>query len=474
MLEQLEPTALWRNFAALNAIPRPSRGEQQVLAFLRDFAERRGLEHCSDSAGNLLIRKAGKGGATVALQSHVDMVHQKDADSDFDFASQGIRARVEGDWVRAEGTTLGADNGIGVAAMMAILDDGSLQHPPLEALFTVSEEVGLVGARALQPGMLTASTLLNLDTEDDGELCIGCAGAIDLLAQSRYTEEPGQAEVAFEIALGGLTGGHSGMDIHRGRGNANRLMLRVLSALPIEFQLLRWDGGGLRNAIPREARAWVRGPALPEAQLQQVQAELRRELAFTDPEFRLNWRSLEAAPSLGLAAPYQRSLLAHLQGLLSGISRMHPEVPGLVQTSNNWARILLEHGQLQIHCLCRGSLDSERRALARSLAQLLEGVEGIQVALEGDYPGWAPRPQADIVRSMAETYWKLFGGEPRIVACHAGLECGIIGQHYPGMEMISFGPNIVGAHSPQERVQISSVQKFWKLLCTTLQQLARS
>jgi dipeptidase D len=474
MLEQLEPAALWRNFAALNAIPRPSRGEQQVLAFLRDFADRRRLEHSSDAAGNLLIRKSGKAGATVALQSHVDMVHQKDAESDFDFATQGIGTRVEGDWVRADGTTLGADNGIGVAAMLAVLDDASLQHPPLEALFTVSEEIGLLGARALQPGMLQATRLLNLDTEDDRELCIGCAGAIDLLARGGYDEQPGDGEVAFEIALGGLTGGHSGTDIHRGRGNANRLMLRVLSSLPDEFQLLRWDGGGLRNAIPREARAWLRGSALPQAQLEQLQAELSLELAFTDPEFRLTWRSLEGSPRLGLSPGYQRSLLAHLQGLLSGISRMHPEVPGLVQTSNNWARILLEQGQLQIHCLCRGSLDSERRALARSLAQLLEGIEGLQVALEGDYPGWAPRPQADIVRTMASIYRELFGQEPQIVACHAGLECGIIGQHYPDMEMISFGPNILGAHSPQERVQISSVQKFWKLLCTTLQRLVHA
>ena len=472
MVQDLEPRPLWRYFESINAIPRPSRGEQAVLAFLRNFADDLGLDHVSDEAGNLLVRKPGKGGATVALQSHVDMVHQKNSDCDFDFAAQGIRSLVEDDWVRAEGTTLGADNGIGVAAMMAVLADSEMHHPPLEALFTVTEETGLVGARALRPGMLSAHILLNLDTENDRELCIGCAGAIDILARGNYAQEA-VAGPTFEVAVRGLTGGHSGMDIHLGRGNANRLMLRVLSALPSSLRLVRWDGGGLRNAIPRESVVWLRGPELPQELLEEVGREMGQEMAGTDPGLSLSWKLLDSAPELAATSAFQRQLLSHLQGLLSGIHRLHPEVPGLVQTSNNWARILLDDGQVQIHSLCRGSLDSERRALARSMARLQEGIEGLQVVLEGDYPGWAPRPQSEIVRTMSERYRQLFHEEPQVVACHAGLECGIIGQHYPEMEMISFGPNILGAHSPQERVQVSSVQKFWKLLLATLEQLAQ-
>lgn len=471
---QLVPEPLWQGFAALNAVPRPSKHEEKASAFVQEFASRLGLPVETDAGGNVLVRKPASPGKEnrppVALQSHLDMVHQKNAGTRFDFEREGIRMLVDGDWVRAEGTTLGADNGIGVGAILALLSSRDLAHPPLEALFTVDEETGMTGAKSLQAGWLQARVLLNLDTEDDRELTIGCAGGVDVLAQRKYAAEaPPAGATWFRLSVTGLTGGHSGMDIHRGRGNANKILGRLLLDAPAS--LATFDGGGLRNAIPREAWALlaVADPEALKAHVLEISAQLRSEFGATDPGLRIELEPAE--PQAEVVEPaFQVQFLRTLQVVPNGIHRMSPEVQGLVQTSNNLARVLLENGEFSAQCLCRGSVDSAKMSHAAAIRCAFE-LLGAQVELTGEYPGWAPRPEAGIVQLMSAVYEELFDMPPIVTACHAGLECGILGKNYPEMEMISFGPNIRGAHSPEECVQISSVQKFWRLLTTTLERL---
>lgn len=464
-IRTLEPAPLWGHFADLNAVPRPSKDEGKAVALVQQFAARLGLEAHTDAVGNVLVRKPAspgrEGRPVVALQSHLDMVCQKNAGTDFNFATQGIRMAVEGDWVRAEGTTLGADNGIGVAAMLAVLEARDLVHPPLEALFTIDEETGMTGAKALQGGWLKAGTLLNLDTEDDRELTIGCAGGVDIVGTGTYAPEPSQAR-GYELTVKGLTGGHSGMEIHLGRANANKLMARLLDALPVRLASL--DGGGLRNAIPREARAVVAAAQAPD--VKELEARFQAEYRTTDPGLVVTCQEV-SAPAEVLGVEFQKRLIRSLYAVPNGIYRLSPDVPGLVQTSNNLARVEVGNGKYQVATLGRGSVNSERHDVARAVACALE-LLGAEVEASGDYPGWAPRPEASIVRLMSSLYEKLFQETPLVNACHAGLECGILGANYPSMEMISFGPNIRGAHSPDERVQISSVAKFWRFLTETL------
>ena len=482
LIKQLEPTPLWGHFADLNAVPRASKKEEQVIEFMLDFGKKLGLSTRKDASGNVIITKPGTSGkeqsAPVVLQSHLDMVHQKNSDTDFDFSTQGIRMRLDGDWVKAEGTTLGADNGIGVAAVMAILASTDVPHPPLEALFTIDEETGMTGAKGFQGGELQGQVLLNLDTEDDTELTIGCAGGVDIVADGHFIPVPAPSAFrSFQLHIAGLTGGHSGMDIHLGRGNANKLLTRLLVALDRDFALAlsSVDGGGLRNAIPREAKATF---GLPESEVAQmietfeIQAEiLRSEYASTDPELRITLEEFQAEAHLEVLPPdFQLRLTRALHALPNGIYRMSPDVAGLVQTSSNLARIVVEGRKVHVACLCRGSVDTEKMDMAEAIQSSLE-LGGLEVRFEGSYPGWAPRPEAHIVKLMSEIYSELFGDEPHVNACHAGLECGILGTHYPEMEMISFGPNIRGAHSPDERVQVSSVQKTWRLLTETLARL---
>jgi dipeptidase D len=481
-IEGLQPTPLWQHFANLNAVPRASKQEEQAIAFMLNFGQRLGLPTRRDETGNVIITKpatAGKEGSPiVVLQSHLDMVHQKNSDTDFDFASEGIRMRLEGDWVRAEGTTLGADNGIGVAAIMALLESTDIPHPALEALFTIDEETGMTGAQGFQGGQLRGQIMLNLDTEDDRELTIGCAGGIDVLGEGHFHPIPAPREfLSYTLEVAGLTGGHSGMDIHLGRGNANKIMNRLLAALDRDFSiaLASLDGGGLRNAIPRESRAVFGAPREEASSIsrlfeQEVQA-IREELRSTDPELRITLEQFHSEDWLEVLPPdFQGRLLRGLQALPNGIYRLSPEVPGLVQTSNNLARAIVQDRKVQVACLCRGSVDSEKMDMAGAIRAAME-LAGLEVHYEGGYPGWAPRPEARIVRLMSELYSELFAEQAHVNACHAGLECGILGTHYPDMEMISFGPNIRGAHSPDERVQVSSVQKTWKLLTATLDRL---
>ena len=479
-VRDLEPQSLWNYFADLNAVPRASKKEAEVIAFARAFGESLGLPTHVDATGNVIIRKAATSGmeakTPVVLQSHLDMVHQKNADTQFDFATEGIKMLVDGDFVKAEGTTLGADNGIGVAAIMAILAAKDLPHPPLEALFTVDEETGMTGAKGLEGGLLQGKILLNLDTEDDRELTIGCAGGVDVTCQCSYdTETVPEGWVARNLALRGLQGGHSGMDIHLGRGNANKLMNRILWQAAEQFglRIAALSGGGLRNAIPRESFATVvvDGSAVAafETFVKSEAEVLKAEYQTTDPQLEIAIESTALPPGV-LPERLQFALLAGVYACTSGIFRMSPDVPGLVQTSNNLARVAAQEGQLQIACLTRSSVNSERDDLARGLMAAFAPIGG-DLSATGSYPGWKPAPESAIVTIMSQLYHELFGDEPHVSACHAGLECGILGQNYETLDMISFGPNIYGAHSPDERVQISSVQKFWKFLLETLHRI---
>ena len=480
-VRQQEPGSLWNNFADLNAVPRASKKEAQVIEFMKKFGESLGLETIVDHIGNVVIRKPATSGMEnripLVLQSHLDMVHQKNADTTFDFATQGIEMQVDGDWINAAGTTLGADNGIGVAAIMAVLAADDMQHPPLEALFTIDEETGMTGAKELRGGLLNGQILLNLDTEDDDELTIGCAGGADVTANMKYVAEDAPAgSTGFRLTVRGLTGGHSGMDIHKGRGNANKIMNRILwnAFKEFEIRVSEIDGGGLRNAIPRESFSIfsVRSDQADEfkAWLDGQSETILREYLATDPEAELTCEPLNGAPESVLPSELQKNLLGSLYSVLSGIHRMSPEISGLVQTSNNLARVLVKDGELKIGCLTRSSVNSERDDLANGLTAVLELI-GAQVDVHGDYPGWKPVPDSKIVKLMSSLYEEMFGESANVSACHAGLECGIIGTNYPDMQMISFGPNIRGAHSPDERVQISSVQKFWKFFQETLKRI---
>ncbi|HXV75184.1 MAG TPA: aminoacyl-histidine dipeptidase [Candidatus Polarisedimenticolaceae bacterium] len=479
-VRRLEPTGLWNHFADLNAVPRASKKEQRVIRFMRAFGERLALETVVDEVGNVVIRKPASPGMEdrlpIVMQSHLDMVHQKNADTDFDFDTEGIEMVVEGDWVRAAGTTLGADNGIGVATIMTVLAEDAIAHPRLEALFTIDEETGMTGAKGLKGGLLTGRILLNLDTEADDELTIGCAGGVDVTATGRYDPESTPAgQVGLELVVRGLQGGHSGMEIHVGFANANKLMNRLLAGVVRRFgaRLSSIDGGGLRNAIPRESFAIVTVSRERRDELAAwVAAEaetIRVEYRTTDPAADVRCTPIDA-PRQVVPTELTRLLLGAIDGVHSGIHRMSPEVGGLVQTSNNLARVRVADGEFTLGCLTRSSVDSERDALARSIAAVLE-LTGADLSTSGSYPGWQPAPESAIVKLMSSIYKEMFDAPAEVSACHAGLECGIIGTNYPGLEMISFGPTILGAHSPDERVKISSVQKYWRFLLETLKRI---
>jgi len=477
---QLEPRAMWKHFADLNAVPRPSKKEQRVIAFMKDFGARLGLETLADEVGNVIIRKPATPGmedrVPVILQGHLDMVHQKNADTAFDFDTQGINMFIDGDWVRARGTTLGADNGIGVASAMTILASNDIPHPAIEALFTIDEETGMTGAMGLKGGLLAGEILLNLDTEDDDEITIGCAGGIDVIARGSYEPEvPASDLAAFELTVNGLTGGHSGMDIHRGRGNANKLLNRLLllSAEHFGIRIGSIKSGGLRNAIPREGLAVLAVEQAQEESFREfiaLQAKiLKKEYAVTDPGMAVILKPAEMPATL-LNLEFQDRFLRSVYATLSGVFRMSPDIDGLVQTSNNLASVKASEGKFEVICLTRGSVDSEKLDLARALRCTLE-LLGAEVELRGEYPGWAPKPESPIVNLLSEVYEELFGEKASVMACHAGLECGILGSNYPQVQMISFGPNIRGAHSPDEKVQVSSVQKFWTLFTEVLKRI---
>ncbi|MDO5636999.1 MAG: aminoacyl-histidine dipeptidase [Myroides sp.] len=471
-IRNLEPLPLWNHFADLNAVPRPSKKEERVIAFMKKFGEDLGLETIVDEVGNVIIKKPATSGMenrkTIVLQSHLDMVHQKNNDTDFDFDTQGIDMYVDGDWVRAKGTTLGADNGIGVATIMAVLASTEMQHPAIEALFTIDEETGMTGAMGLKGGLLQGEILLNLDTEEDDEIDIGCAGGVDVTAKATYEEEETpDGSVGYRITVKGLKGGHSGMDIHKGLGNANKIMNRLLFNGFDSFglQIATINGGSLRNAIPRESVTEVIIAKMYDESfvfdMLPLVNEIKAELATTEPNLEILFEKLDTMPTKVVPPAAQYYLLRSLYTAHNGVYRMSADFADLVETSNNIAKVTVSGGSIQIQCLTRSSVETSKFDLANSLRAAFE-LMGCEVEFSGSYPGWTPNPNSSILKVLDELYEKQNGKKANVVACHAGLECGILGTNYPNMEMISFGPTIRGAHSPEERVSISSVQKYWK------------
>lgn len=482
-ISSISPQAVWRNFAKLNQVPRPSKKEERVIKFIQDFGASLGLETKTDEVGNVVIKKPATAGMEdrkkLVFQSHLDMVCQKNNDTDFDFDSQGIQMYVDGDWVKAKGTTLGADNGIGVASMMALLESTDIPHPAFEALFTIDEETGMTGAFGLQSGWLEGDILLNLDTEDDDELTIGCAGGVNVNGEVNYEEvEIGEGFKALSLSLKGLSGGHSGMDIHKGLGNANKLMNRLLHAAhqTAAIQLAQLKGGSLRNAIPRESDALIIFSTETEeavkGALEECYRQIKAEYEITDPEISFSYSEVPT-PQKASSALFTQDLIEAIYAVPVGIYRMSPTMKDTVQTSNSLAQITMQNGKVEVLSLCRSAVDSEKWDEVNAIRAALKLV-GAEVTTDGDYPGWTPSPQSDIVELLRQLYIDKFKEEPRVMAGHGGLECGIIGAKYPEMDMVSFGPNIRGAHSPDEKAQISSIQKYWDFLLDALKLIPKA
>ncbi|MDU8886576.1 aminoacyl-histidine dipeptidase [Yeosuana sp. MJ-SS3] len=472
-IRELQPKTIWNKFADLNAVPRASKKEGRVIKFMKDFGAKLGLETIEDEVGNVIIKKPATAGMenrkTVVIQSHLDMVHQKNNDTNFDFDTQGINMMVDGDWVKAKGTTLGADNGLGVATIMAVLESKDVVHPPLEALFTIDEETGMTGAMGLKGGLLSGDILLNLDTEEDNEIGVGCAGGVDITATRTYKmEETPEFKIGFKITVKGLQGGHSGMQIHEGLGNANKIMNRLLFDGFENFglRISEIDGGGLRNAIPRESNTIVAIDSIHEeafnTEMEELANEIKTELNIMEPDLVIEFTKVETPKNI-MDLGVQEGLTRAIYAACNGVYRMSADIPELVETSNNIARVLVKDGNIKVACLTRSSVESSKWDLANMLRATFE-LTGCEVEFSGSYPGWTPNMNSSILKLMTELYREMNNEEPHVAACHAGLECGILGQNYPEMEMISFGPNIRGAHSPDERVQISSVQKYWKFV----------
>lgn len=477
-IRALEPTELWNNFADLNSVPRGSKKEEKVIQFMVDFGKKLNLDTIVDTVGNVIIKKPASKGMenrkTVVLQSHLDMVHQKNSDTNFNFDTEGIKMVVDGDWVRADGTTLGADNGMGVAAIMSVLASKTIKHPAIEALFTIDEETGMTGAKGLQANYLNGEILLNLDTEDDDEIDIGCAGGIDVSADNTYHEVGSPVNSGgFSISVTGLKGGHSGMDIHKGLGNANKIMNRLLYETKDFIRISEINGGSLRNAIPRESFATisvadVRKDAFIK-KVNKIAKEIKTEQSAVDPNLEIKISEV-AKPEGVMTTISQNTLLNALYAAHNGVYRMSHDMEDLVETSNNVARVIVKDESVKILCLTRSSVESSKFDLANALKAAFE-MAGYTVTLSGSYPGWKPNVTSSILKTLTETYENLFNEKANVVACHAGLECGILGTNYPDMDMISFGPTIQGAHSPDEKANIKSSQKFWKFLLAILENI---
>ena len=475
-IRNLEPKRLWNNFSDLNAVPRPSKKEEKVRQFMVDFGNKLGLATQVDPIGNVIIKKPATKGMEnrkpIVMQSHLDMVCQKNNDTVFDFDTEGIKMIINEDWIKAEGTTLGADNGIGVASIMSVLESNDIPHPAIDALFTIDEETGMTGAIGLQAGYLDGEILLNLDTEDDDEIGVGCAGGIDITATKKYTLAKVENNThAFKITVKGLQGGHSGMDIHKGFGNANKMMNRILFALNNVALIAEIDGGSLRNAIPRESNAIIvcnDDDKMGEI-YNAIAEEIKTEYATIEKDLVIQIANTKT-PEFSINKEEQTQLLKAIYAAHNGVFRMSPDITNLVETSNNVARVIVKDGAIKIGCLTRSSIESGKMDLAYHIQNGFE-LADFDVELSGSYPGWKPNPNSAILKVMEGIYEGLFNEKANVLACHAGLECGILGTNYPEMDMISFGPNIRGAHSPDERVSISSTQKYWKYLLEILKNI---
>ena len=476
-ITNLDPKKLWENFYKLTQIPRPSKKEGKIIQFMREFGENLGLETIVDEVGNVIIMKPATSGMenrkTVVLQGHLDMVPQKNSDKTFDFEIDPIEPFVEDGWVTADGTTLGADNGIGVAAAMSILESDDLQHGPIEALFTIDEETGMTGAFGLKADVLDGDILINMDSEDEGELYVGCAGGTNGNMKISFIEENvPDGHKAFKLELSGLKGGHSGIDIPLEKGNSNKLLNRYMwhAAKKHGLRIGEIDGGSLRNAIPRESFAIVTVPAAGEKEFLECVKEydkiFKNEFLSIDPGIKLEAKPAEIPESV-MDKVSQDKLLNAVYACPNGVVRMSTDMEGLVETSTNLAVIKTEGNEVKIQCLMRSSVDTAKEDLKNMFTSVFEPV-GIDIVFEGEYPGWKPNMDSAILKTMQDVYNKKFGKIPEIKAIHAGLECGLLGGVYPNMDMISFGPTIRYPHSPDEKVNIETVLKFWEFLLETL------
>ncbi|MGD8539246.1 MAG: aminoacyl-histidine dipeptidase [Candidatus Aminicenantes bacterium] len=480
--DQIEPNNLWKHFAEFLKIPHCSGNEKALGDYIIAFAESKGLEWKRDDVGNVVISKPGSAGHEnaegVILQGHLDMVCEKNSDVAHDFSKDPISTMMEGEWIRAEGTTLGADNGVGACAALAILEDDSLVHPPIECLFTVDEETGLTGATKIQPGFLKGKKLLNLDSEDEGEFTIGCAGGADALITLPLQKENTDSGEIYNVKLSGFRGGHSGIDINQGRANAIKLLARILwqvSRDDVPFRLVSFEGGNLRNAIPREAWASVILAPSDKDRFSEMSEEafqrIREEYAAVEKEAAFSIEKLSEPSTTALTQDSQNKLINLLFTLPHGVISMHPEMEGLVETSTNLAVIRTHDTNAEIVCSTRSSVASALQATRDTLVAVSSLVDA-DVVLEDGYPGWTPNLQSPLLQTMKDIYKKTFHTDAHVAAVHAGLECGIIGEKFPGMDMISFGPTIEHPHSPDERVHVGSVEKFWTFLTNVLSELA--
>lgn len=476
-IRQLEPKALWQHFYSLTQVPRPSGKKEPVGTFIENFGKSLGLETLRDEVGNVLVRKPATPGMenrkAVVLQAHMDMVPQKNSGIAHNFETDPIQAYVDGDWVTAKDTTLGADNGIGVAAAMAVLESKDIAHPAIEMFITVDEETGMFGAFGLQPGFLKGDILINMDSEDEGELYVGCAGGLDANITFAYQEvEVPEGDVALKVSLTGLKGGHSGVDIHLQRANANKLMFRFLKEAVAEYEarLASIDGGSLRNAIPREAFAVI---TVPEEGVQDIldfaaecQELFTEEFKGVEGNITLSVEQVDL-PSGLLPEEIQDDLINGVTACFNGVYRVLPELPSVVETSNNLAIIKSNGKTVELKSLLRSSVDSRKEELA-SVIESTFALAGAKIEFTGGYPGWKPNLDSPILKEMTTVYENKYGKTPKVMIIHAGLECGILGTNYPNMDMISFGPTIRYPHSPDEKVNIATVKMFWDYLVETL------
>jgi len=476
-LSNLEPKAVWEIFEQICNIPHPSKKEQQLSAFVKQFAENLGLETIIDDVGNVIIKKSATPGYEnrkgIILQGHLDMVPQKNSDKVHDFEKDPIEPIIVGDKVKANGTTLGADNGIGVAAALAILQSKEIEHGYIEALFTIDEEAGMNGAFGLKPGILKGEILINLDSEDEGEIYIGCAGGMDANISFTFKKEPLPVDnVAYKISLIGLKGGHSGMDINTGRANANKLMNRFLKYATKKFhiRISNIDGGSLRNAIPREAFVWVTLPSELEsnfvAAIKEFESIYKNEYGIVEPDLSF-FTEKTNKPEWIIDKTTQDNLISCIYACPNGVIRMSDEMPNLVETSNNLASIKVNENQILINCLLRSSVDSAKKDLSEAIHSTFV-LGGAKVEFTSGYPGWKPNVNSAILKKAQDVYFNKYGKTPEIKAIHAGLECGIILGTYPYLDIISIGPTIRYPHSPDEEVHITTVQKFWDFLVELL------
>ena len=477
-LSQLSPQPLWDIFAKICSIPHPSYHEEQLAEYIVGWAKEKGFHVERDQVGNILIRKPATAGMEnrkpVVLQAHLDMVPQKNNDTVHDFTKDPIQPYIDGEWVKARGTTLGADNGIGMASALAVLADENVVHGPLEVLLTMTEEAGMDGAFGLKKGVLHGDILLNLDSEEEGELYVGCAGGVDANITFKYKAEPTPARNyrAVKLVVKGLKGGHSGIQIVEQRANANKLLFRFIreQKKSMDILLCSVDGGGLRNAIPREATAtlMVRTKDLEQLtkELKAYEKVVKAEFAGIEDAVSIKLTETEA-PETMIAKEVAENLIRAVVGCPNGVQKMSVSMPGLVQTSSNLARVVSDGKTVKLQCLLRSSVNSEKEELGEAISAVFE-LAGAKVELTGAYNGWKPNLDSPILAAMKASYKALFGKEPAVTAIHAGLECGIIGTNYPKLDMISFGPTICYPHSPDEKVNIASVGKFYEFLVDTL------